>query len=272
MYLKNHWLSALESSTKICLFTAISTTSARCSKLISNLTTPTSLLTPNSTPFFKPKPPKTLSKMFAFAAPAPLLARSFAGASCARATAARPAASTTMMAKSKAVPFLEAQPALAGWVGEVASFDPLGLSNLMDMKFLREAEIKHCRVAMLGFLGLVVPELYTLPFYSGAPSGLIAVHDWGVAQGPMVQLLLWISGLEIIVGVPSLVQTMGGSGRAPGDFGFDPLGLGKGSSLKNQQYAELVNGRLCMIVTGAIIHHEFISGHSAIGFVTNGFH
>lgn len=168
-------------------------------------------------------------------------------------TPTRPAATVTMMSKSTAVPFLDAQPKLAGWVGEQASFDPMGLSNFMDMKFLREAEIKHSRVAMLAVLGLFATDFYQLPFYAGAPIGARAAHDWGVAHGPMVQLLLWISGLEIITGVPALVQMMKGSGRAPGDFGFDPLGLAKdASALKSQQYAELVNGRLCMIVSGAL--------------------
>jgi hypothetical protein len=49
-----------------------------------------------------------------------------------------------MMAKSTATPWLDAQPNLAGWVGEQASFDPLGISNLVDMAFVREAEIKVC--------------------------------------------------------------------------------------------------------------------------------
>jgi Chlorophyll A-B binding protein len=182
-----------------------------------------------------------------------------------------PAAKWTM-AKSTAVPFLDAQPNLAGWVGDQASFDPFGLSNLMDMKFLREAEIKHCRVCMLAVLGLFVQDVYRLPFYADAPALARASHDWGVANGPMVQLLLWICGLEVITGVPALTQMMQGSPRRPGEFGFDPLGLAKTTESFNRlQYAELVNGRLCMIVVGAIIHHEFVTGKGPIAYALGGF-
>lgn len=180
----------------------------------------------------------------AFITPVPLARGAFTASAVSAPRAPHATARVSMMAKSTATPFLEAQPKLAGWVGEQASFDPLGLSNFLDMKLLREAEIKHCRVTMLAVLGLFVQDLYTLPFYQGAPELARASHDWGVANGPMVQLLLWISGLEFITGVPAVVQMMQGSGREPGDFGFDPLGLAKdAASLKRQQYAELVNGR-----------------------------
>ena len=41
-------------------------------------------------------------------------------------------------------------------------FDPLGLSNInevgIDLYWLREAELKHCRVAMLAVVGLLAQE------------------------------------------------------------------------------------------------------------------
>jgi hypothetical protein len=98
---------------------------------------------------------------------------------------------------------------------------------------------------MLAVLGLFATDFYQLPFYADAPTLARAAHDWGVAKGPMVQLLLWISGLEVITGVPALVQMMQGSGRRAGDFGFDPLGFSKTSAdFDKYQYAELVNVRL----------------------------
>ena len=42
-------------------------------------------------------------------------------------------------------------------------FDPLGLSNIndlgIDLYWLREAELKHARVAMLAFVGLIMQEV-----------------------------------------------------------------------------------------------------------------
>jgi hypothetical protein len=57
--------------------------------------------------------------------------------------------STALAAKSKSVPFLEAPKNLNGLVGS-KEFDPLGFSDVIDVRFLQEAEIKHCRLAMLG--------------------------------------------------------------------------------------------------------------------------
>jgi len=133
-------------------------------------------------------------------------------------------------------------------------FDPFGFSNYIDLKFLREAEIKHCRITMLAVLGLFVQEFYTLPFYSG-PALAEPSHNFYVAHGAMKQLLLWTSGLEIITGVPALLQMMQGSPRRPGEFGFDPLGLAKNNAaFARWQNAELINGRLAMIAVGGLIH------------------
>ena len=58
---------------------------------------------------------------------------------------------------SKSIPFLTAPPNLKGYVGDIG-FDPLGFSNYIDIKWLRESELKHCRAAMLASLGFVVQQ------------------------------------------------------------------------------------------------------------------
>lgn len=52
----------------------------------------------------------------------------------------------------------------------------------------------------------------------------IAAHDAAVATGAMPQILLWVSAFEAISSV-AVVQMLEGSGRAPGNFGFDPYNL-----------------------------------------------
>ena len=51
---------------------------------------------------------------------------------------------------SKAMPFLTAPAAMSsGLVGAEAGFDPLYFSAFLDIKWLREAELKHGRICML---------------------------------------------------------------------------------------------------------------------------
>merc|ERR1719324_780614 len=55
---------------------------------------------------------------------------------------------------SKAMPFLTAPVAMSsGLVGAEAGFDPLYFSDFLDIKWLREAELKHGRICMLAATG-----------------------------------------------------------------------------------------------------------------------
>ena len=57
--------------------------------------------------------------------------------------------SPSMMAKSKALPFLEQPAHLDGSMAGDVGFDPLGLGSAYNMKWMREAELKHGRICML---------------------------------------------------------------------------------------------------------------------------
>ncbi|CAN0121946.1 unnamed protein product [Phaeothamnion confervicola] len=150
-------------------------------------------------------------------------------------TAARGSSQVSMMAKSASVPFMARPKALDGTVPGDAGFDPLGFSDWIDLKFLREAEIKHGRICMLAWLGYVATDLGVhLPGDMHALSSLEA-HDAAVKFGAMPQILLFISAFEA-VSTPAVVQMVNGSGREPGYFGFDPLGFAKTD-------AKMVSGR-----------------------------
>merc|ERR1719222_1432673 len=65
---------------------------------------------------------------------------------------------------SKSLPFLPKPQNLKGFVGEEIEFDPVGFSDTFDMRWLREAELKHGRVAMLATVGFVAqPYLGCFP-------------------------------------------------------------------------------------------------------------
>merc|ERR1719199_2108825 len=97
---------------------------------------------------------------------------------------------------SEALPFLTRRASLGpkgALVGDVG-FDPLGFTEIFPLAWLREAEIKHCRVCMLAFVGFIFTDFYTLP---GFEYTTLEAHDACVASGAMSQLLLWIGLLEV---------------------------------------------------------------------------
>ncbi|GAX13743.1 hypothetical protein FisN_30Lh029 [Fistulifera solaris] len=171
--------------------------------------------------------------------------------------AATPAAVATPVYKaSPALPFLEYPPNLAGYAGDVG-FDPFRFSDFCPVDFLRESELKHGRIAMLAIVGFASVDLglrvYPTPdFMEGLTS--VTAHDALVQAGSMSQILLWASFMEVF-GTAALIQTLQGSGRAAGDFGFD------GGMLKNKSAAqiedmklkEITHCRLAMLAFGGMV-------------------
>merc|ERR1719171_858157 len=159
---------------------------------------------------------------------------------------------------AESLPFLVKRPQLKGYLGDVG-FDPLGFSEILPMDWLREAELKHCRVSMLAFVGFIFTDFYTLP---GFEYTTLEAHDAGVASGAMSQLLLWIGLLEVVSFI-SIDQMLRGSGREPGDYGFDPIGFGSDpEKLKDLQMKELANGRLAMFAFSGCVTQAVLTGNT----------
>ncbi len=173
------------------------------------------------------------------------------------------------------MPFLSEPINLKGLPG-FKGFDPFGFSELINVKFLQEAgivlgfdeladvlslEIKHARVAMLATVGFVATEFVTLPgeAFNVSP---IEAHDAAVASGSAFQVLTFIVALEFVSYV-AVKQMLDGSGREPGDFGFDPLGFYNGKSLdvkKRLRAQELENGRTAMLAFAGIVTQSVATG------------
>merc|ERR1719310_1880874 len=159
---------------------------------------------------------------------------------------------------SEALPFLLKRKQLEGYVGDVG-FDPVGFSEIFPMDWLREAELKHCRVCMLATVGFAFTDFYTLP---GFEYSTLEAHDACVASGAMSQILLWTGALEV-VSLIGIDQMLRGSGRAPGDYGFDPLGFASDpAKLEELQMKELANGRLAMFAFSGFVTQAVLTGHS----------
>ncbi|KAJ1480502.1 light harvesting complex protein 8 [Baffinella frigidus] len=144
------------------------------------------------------------------------------------------------------------------WAGD-QGWDPLGISTLIDVRWLREAELKHGRVCMLAATGLLVQDVYQFPgtVATFGDAKVTALHNAAVSQGAMQQLLVWLGFLELF-GFVAIVQMLQGSDRQPGDFGFDPLDLAKDQSkFARRQLVELKNGRLAMLgFSGMLVGYQ----------------
>jgi len=157
--------------------------------------------------------------------------------------------------KSAALPFMNRPALLDGSMAGDVGFDPLGLSNIedigIDLYWLREAEVKHARVAMLAVVGILQVEIF-----GPAPGCEMATDNcqmdafwqiWGAHPQYIAFALIMITTIEMISGIATTSGREAGS-RAPGDFGLDPLGFGKGDPEKfaRLQAQEIANGRLAM--------------------------
>merc|ERR1719478_1491235 len=154
----------------------------------------------------------------------------FAAGGRAQAPARRTAGVQMAIAKpAKALPFLEA-PACqsSGLPGAETGFDPLYFSDFIDIKWLREAELKHGRICMLASTGYMFQEFFSLPGYPGyTPNAVEAATS--VPPVAMAQIIAFAAYLEIITnnGKFSMSTMFEDPAREPGNLGFDPLKFGE---------------------------------------------
>lgn len=167
---------------------------------------------------------------------------------------------TSLHARSKSVPFLEEPKNLEGLVGN-KGFDPLGFSDVLDPRYLREAELKHGRIAMLATVGFIATEFIHLPGDVHSVSS-VAAHNAAVQSGAMFQILALVVALEAI-SIVAIREMLQGGGRKPGDYGFDPLNFSTGKPQKVQDdlaLKELENGRLAMVAFAGIVTQAVVTG------------
>jgi hypothetical protein len=174
---------------------------------------------------------------------------------------------------SKSIPFLKKPKNLEGLVGS-EEFDPIGFAEYSDIKWMREAEIKHCRVAMLATVGWLVQSA---GIHFPSPDGIYDKANpvdafFSVGPSPLLQIFLTIGALESINHKGKLGMT---------DMHTDPnTEIGKfdlwfygASQLKGKtqeqiddlKLKELRNGRLAMFAIGGLVHQTLIAGTETFG-------
>ena len=145
----------------------------------------------------------------------------------------------------------------------ISIFSFLGLVNSFGVspKFVKEAEIKHGRVAMLSSVAI--------PLLDNVKEGVLGVN-FVSSLSTQEQL-----GLLATVGLSEFCQLYNAyeyptntskffklkEDHEPGDYKFDPLNLSKSGSEKTDQSLELVVGRVAMLGVACEMANELGTGN-----------
>lgn len=131
---------------------------------------------------------------------------------------------------------------------------------------MREAEIKHCRLAMLAVVGWPLAELFDKPIadFAGLPSLLTrsgaspSVLNGGLEK---IDVAYWIA-VVALAGFVELerIKVMENKGKdyQPGDVGFDPFGFMPKSEEgeKSMRTKEIKHGRIAMMAILGFVVQE----------------
>lgn len=162
---------------------------------------------------------------------------------------------------------------LHGW-GEY-QFDPLGLAEKYpeNLAWFREAELKHGRVAMLAFLGLIAPDAFRLPIEPLTDSSLDALNAHnkligpGLGEGPMWWLMCAVAVIESArfkqLGLAFEKLTT----ENAGDLGLRGFAPSSAEGMESMKMKELKNGRLAMLAVGGCLTQGVAFGASHFPFL-----
>ena len=160
---------------------------------------------------------------------------------------------------SKALPFAPRPKLLDGKLAGDVGFDPFGFGggDMASLTNMREAELKHSRLAMLAAVGWPLAELWDKSI-----AGALGLQPALTASGASPSLLnggldkiepdYWVI-VASIAGLAELSnsETKEEKGKAyvPGDCGFDPLNLmpEDKDGIMAMQTKEIKHGRIAMM-------------------------
>lgn len=189
--------------------------------------------------------------------------------------AATGSASYEAVEMSDSLPFLP-RPALLdrSMAGDVG-FDPFnfaGTDNASNLYMMREAEVKHGRIAMLAALGWPVSEVvhpliashtYPLPDLLGHGDKVPSLLNGGLE---VVSPLFWATVVGLAGGLEAWLMSKDVNPELAGDYGFDPFGLYPEDVDKQRQMqlAEIKNGRLAMMAITGFAYQELFTNVAVV--------
>ena len=185
----------------------------------------------------------------------------------------------------------DAPPAVVGDLG----FDPLRLGSDDNLSFMREAELKHGRLAMLAAIAwplqeILHPIIVDALISSGNPVTDVLIESGGASpsllNGGLEQGEIFPALALFTIGTSILEEKdlnarkelslgwneygpigAGNFGRLPGNYRFDPLNLYRPLSDADKvgmQERELLNGRVAMIAVASYVGIEFVAPDTTV--------
>ena len=145
-----------------------------------------------------------------------------------------------------------------------------GGADKESLFYMREAEIKHCRLAMLAVVGWPLAELWDKPIADsvGLPSLLTKSGESpSLLNGGLdkVDVVYWIA-VALLAGIVELenadAKESKGKEYLPGDCNFDPLGFfpKDKEGQKQMMTKEIKHGRIAMMAILGFAIQEAIYG------------
>ena len=159
---------------------------------------------------------------------------------------------------SQALPFVARPEILDGSMAGDVGFDPFGFAKDKDtLLYMREAEIKHSRLAMLAVVGWPLAELWDKPLAEAInlPSLLTnsgespSLLNGGLGNIPAAYWLAVVSLAGIVELEGMKMQEEKGKDYLPGDCNFDPLNFFPSDKKERNDMMtkELKHGRISMM-------------------------
>lgn len=153
---------------------------------------------------------------------------------------------------------------LAGDVG----FDPLGFGLKQDIDFMRDAELKHARIAMLAAAGWPASEILNKELAEAlnepttlGDNGMVPSILNGYGQNPEWLIGAYVMAVAIGSYFERMDKVVDPSNR--GDKDWDPLNLKEknlgGRTQFEMETAELKHGRLAMLAITSFVFEELVA-------------
>lgn len=184
---------------------------------------------------------------------------------------------------SVSVPFLKRPSKLDGTHAGDVGFDPLGLSENLDLYTMMEAEIRHARLAMLAVIGWPLSELFGPNFMLHGPNHLAPSVLNGFDPLSFLAVAAIFGGFGYFEYKTSLRRVddkpLGMKHKedmanvwkygVPGDYNFDPLNFysmfgDTADGRKAMRELEIAHGRWAMGGITAFAAWEALTGHAVV--------